>query len=268
MPPGASGSSAISARLFVSSGVPLHSRSGETFRPSHVYFFGIGCPSRNAFEVSRSAMIRSSVDCNPIRSPSFASPTGQNLRRPPGNLAVLQDSRLVAPPFCYRRSVMMYATKQFERGPRHADVALAFTPAPSFPACAPLAVPFRRAVTALSFDPRNLSSVCYPHPLPGNGCSEDSCFGSFKACETLCVLDWRRAGAASKGGTLNRPLHILSHRKQRPSRCKGGTSRHVRLAIFSSFRGLPQTGYPRASRQNFRTDSLCLCLTIRRLCPK
>lgn len=48
VPRGASGSSTISARVFVPFGIPDHSSGGDTFSPSHVYFFGIISPSLKA----------------------------------------------------------------------------------------------------------------------------------------------------------------------------------------------------------------------------
>src|SRR5262249_536067 len=56
VPAGASGSSQISARLLVPLGGWLHFKGGETFLPSPVYCFGIGCPLRNAGLVTSNFM--------------------------------------------------------------------------------------------------------------------------------------------------------------------------------------------------------------------
>jgi hypothetical protein len=48
VPIGASGSSQISAKLFVFVGAPLHCNGGETSSPCPVYLSGIVCPSWNA----------------------------------------------------------------------------------------------------------------------------------------------------------------------------------------------------------------------------
>jgi hypothetical protein len=47
---GASGSSTISARLFVPAGTPVHAREGETSFPSQVCNFGIGPFAANAVD--------------------------------------------------------------------------------------------------------------------------------------------------------------------------------------------------------------------------
>ncbi|MCW9098092.1 MAG: hypothetical protein OQJ93_11960 [Ignavibacteriaceae bacterium] len=48
VPIGASGSSHTRAIDLVVVGIPIHSRGGETFSPSQVYFFGMNSPSLNA----------------------------------------------------------------------------------------------------------------------------------------------------------------------------------------------------------------------------
>jgi hypothetical protein len=48
VPPGASGSSIISAKLFVFAGAPLHFSCGETFSAEQVNFAGMFAPSVNA----------------------------------------------------------------------------------------------------------------------------------------------------------------------------------------------------------------------------
>src|SRR5208282_4934359 len=48
VPTGASGSSAMSAKLLVFAGAFVHASGGETSLPSQVYFAGMGWPSANA----------------------------------------------------------------------------------------------------------------------------------------------------------------------------------------------------------------------------
>src|SRR2546430_14610604 len=56
VPAGASGSSAISAKLTVPAGAPLQASGGETSAPSHVYLEGTADPSVKAVLVSENAM--------------------------------------------------------------------------------------------------------------------------------------------------------------------------------------------------------------------
>src|SRR5437773_906030 len=53
VPEGASGSSQMTATLFDSSGISLHSSGGATFWPSHVYLVGISERLENAAELTR-----------------------------------------------------------------------------------------------------------------------------------------------------------------------------------------------------------------------
>src|SRR5918993_333901 len=53
---GASGSSTMSAKLFVPAGAPLHSRGGARSLPSQVYSLGMSPFGGNAGEVSESVM--------------------------------------------------------------------------------------------------------------------------------------------------------------------------------------------------------------------
>src|SRR5437773_2043635 len=55
-PEGASGSSAIRAKLLVSFGASLHSSGGERFSPSSVYLTGRGRPASNAGLLSSKAI--------------------------------------------------------------------------------------------------------------------------------------------------------------------------------------------------------------------
>jgi len=52
VPDGASGSSAIITSVLAVFGRPLHSKDGDTFTPSHVYWRGISSPSLKAVLVS------------------------------------------------------------------------------------------------------------------------------------------------------------------------------------------------------------------------
>src|SRR5207237_3104414 len=56
VPAGASGSSAISAKLTVPAGAPLQASGGETSAPSHVYLTGTADPSVKAVLVSENSM--------------------------------------------------------------------------------------------------------------------------------------------------------------------------------------------------------------------
>ena len=64
MPEGASGSSAIRARLVVPGGTLVHLSGGEMFLPSHVYFTGMGPPSEKAELTSSSwlGLVESAAD--------------------------------------------------------------------------------------------------------------------------------------------------------------------------------------------------------------
>src|SRR2546429_7507349 len=56
VPAGASGSSAISAKLTVPAGAPLQASGGETSAPSHVYLAGTAAPSAKAVPGSEDAL--------------------------------------------------------------------------------------------------------------------------------------------------------------------------------------------------------------------
>jgi hypothetical protein len=81
--PGASGSSTMSAKLFVPAGAPLHSRGGARSLPSQVYSLGMSPFGGNAGELSESVMVASWVRPGP-RAPStgFSAPADQQLARP------------------------------------------------------------------------------------------------------------------------------------------------------------------------------------------
>src|SRR6266404_7394674 len=66
---GASGSSTMSAKLFVPAGAPLHSRGAEVSLPSQVYSLGISPLCENAGEVSESVM---GASWDPTRPPGAA----------------------------------------------------------------------------------------------------------------------------------------------------------------------------------------------------
>lgn len=70
VPRGASGSSTISTRLFVPSGIPSHCSGGEIFSPSQVYFDGIDSFSLNTWLV-KCKLISSSVHGMVISSASM-----------------------------------------------------------------------------------------------------------------------------------------------------------------------------------------------------
>src|SRR5258706_14467132 len=60
-PPGASGSSTISAKDCVPAGGSVHVSAGEIFLPIQVYFAGMDCPFANASLVSWRVMLASGV---------------------------------------------------------------------------------------------------------------------------------------------------------------------------------------------------------------
>src|SRR5512134_511382 len=61
VPPGASGSSTISAKDCVPAGGSVQARAGEMFLPTHEYFAGMDCPLANASLVSWKVMSASRV---------------------------------------------------------------------------------------------------------------------------------------------------------------------------------------------------------------
>jgi hypothetical protein len=81
---GASGSSTMSAKLFMPAGAPFHSRGGARSLPSQVYSLGMPPFGGNAGELSESVMTASWGSAGPPVAASAAMNTSATAVRPRG----------------------------------------------------------------------------------------------------------------------------------------------------------------------------------------